>query len=67
MIGFLISVVISVGLLYVISTFVDIDALTLILLGMGVIATVSALVLASIGISTLRVVRPEPAVSLRYE
>lgn len=66
-VGFLISVAISVALLYVISTFVDIDTVTLVLIGISVIAVVSALVLAAIYASTLRVVRPEPAVSLRYE
>jgi ABC-type antimicrobial peptide transport system permease subunit len=65
--GFLISAVISVAILYFVSKFAGIGALTLSLVGVLVAVSVSALVLLAIYISTRRAVRHEPSEALRYE
>ena len=65
--GFLISALISVVILFFISKFVGIGAMTLVFLGLLVAAVVSALVLLAIYVSTRRAVRYEPNVALRCE
>jgi ABC-type antimicrobial peptide transport system permease subunit len=65
--GFLISALISVVILFFISKFVGIGAMTLVFLGLFVAVVVSAIVLLAIYISTRRAVRYEPNVALRCE
>jgi predicted permease len=66
-VGFVISALISVGVLYLISTFAGVGVLTLVGVGLLVALLVSGLVLLAIYISTRQVVRHEPTVALRYE
>ncbi len=67
MIGLVISAVISIGILFLVAQFAGIDAITLSVTGVLVVASVSSLVLFAIYISTRRAVQHEPSVALRYE
>nr|WP_246373320.1 ABC transporter permease [Lysobacter spongiae] len=66
-VGLVVSALICVAIMFLVSRFAGVGAGTLTVIGVLVVALVSALVLAAIYISTSRAVRHEPSVALRYE
>jgi predicted permease len=66
-IGFVISGLLSVALLYLVAQFTGVGILTLALVAIAVAAIVSGLVIVASFVASRRAVAQEPAVSLRYE
>lgn len=66
-IGFVISGLLSVALLYLVAQFTGVGVVTLALVAIAVAAIVSGLVIVASFVASRRAVAQEPAVSLRYE
>ncbi|KGI77108.1 ABC transporter permease [Oleiagrimonas soli] len=66
-VGLAMSVLLAAGMLYLLGSFAGVGLVSLAGIGAAVVVTVSTLVLVAVAIATQRVLRQQPAVSLRHE